>query len=209
MSPTSLMSLACLSEPAIAITFQSSCQVRGAVGGGFPSSKRGRDWATKGAASVGVLSTRGVCGPRRAWSGVRRRRPSISVCRGVQRCVQREGAHLAVVDHREHAERLDRHDGAHVLRRGANLHHVDRVVVAEGTAHVGVALDVRVLPRLRQAAVVPEDGAVVQARLALLLVLHDRVALDLGRDLPRGSMRAWHPSATAAIPGTAAVDRSA
>ena len=55
--------------------------------------------------------------------------------------------------------------------------------IAEGAADISVALVVGVLPRLRQAAVVPEDGAVVQARLALLLVLHDRVALDLGRHL--------------------------
>ena len=99
----------------------------------------------------------------------------------------------------EHAERLDRDDRAHLLRRRANLHHVDGVVVAEGAAHVGVALDVGVLPRLRQAAVVPEDGAVVQARLALLLVLHDRVALDLGRNLQTGGTRAWHPSVPAAV----------
>jgi hypothetical protein len=111
----------------------------------------------------------------------------VQVCAGalvqvVQVCVRR-GAHLAVVNHGEHAERLDRDDAAHLLRRRANLHHVNGVVVAEGAADVGVALDVGVLPRLRQAAVVPEDGAVVQARLALLLVLHDRVALDLGRNL--------------------------
>ena len=115
-----------------------------------------------------------------------------SACKRCAGCAE-GGCHLAVVNHREHAERLDRDDGAHVLRRGANLHHVNGVVVAEGTAHVGVALDVGVLPCMRQAAVVPEDGAVVQARLALLLVLHDRVARDLGRHLPRGCMRAWHP----------------
>mmetsp|Transcript_18235 Transcript_18235/g.60116 ORF Transcript_18235/g.60116 Transcript_18235/m.60116 type:complete len:348 (+) Transcript_18235:19-1062(+) len=90
---------------------------------------------------------------------------------------------LAVVDHREHTKRLDGRDGAHREGGGANLDHVERVVVAERTAHVLVALDVGVLPRLGQAAVVPKDRAVVQPRLALLLVLLDRVALRLGVNL--------------------------
>lgn len=85
---------------------------------------------------------------------------------------------LALVDERERAEHLD---GVHVAARGharADVEHVDGVVVAarlRARVHV-----LRVLPRLRQRAVVP-DVAVVrehvahEAEGALLHVLLDRV----------------------------------
>jgi hypothetical protein len=80
-------------------------QAQGVRGAALPSPERGREcgmcaiarcpWARL--LRAGPLSRRVLCGPRRGWSGVRCRRPSIrvqsvqEVCRGVQRvCRGRE-----------------------------------------------------------------------------------------------------------------------
>mmetsp|Transcript_53937 Transcript_53937/g.142010 ORF Transcript_53937/g.142010 Transcript_53937/m.142010 type:complete len:478 (-) Transcript_53937:1889-3322(-) len=92
---------------------------------------------------------------------------------------------LALVDELQVGEHLDRLDLAHLERGRADLHHVEWVVVARRAIE---PLDRRILPRLRQHAIVEEGGAVrVVAERSLLLVLHDRVVrhlllhLQLGR----------------------------
>mmetsp|Transcript_28112 Transcript_28112/g.89888 ORF Transcript_28112/g.89888 Transcript_28112/m.89888 type:complete len:1079 (+) Transcript_28112:175-3411(+) len=92
---------------------------------------------------------------------------------------------LALVDEREGAENLAGHDAAHGQRAFADLHHVQRVVVAAGAVHD----DAGVLPGLGQHAVVEEGRAVrVESHRAVLVqVLLDGVRreallhLHLGR----------------------------
>eukprot|EP00962_Isochrysis_galbana_P016048 scaffold4589_cov106-Isochrysis_galbana.AAC.2 len=95
-----------------------------------------------------------------------------------------------LVDELKVSEDLDGAHFAHLAGARAQLHHVERVVVADGA--VEARLGCRVLPRLRQHAVVEEGGAVcVVSELALLDVLHDRVVrhllvhLQLGGGAPR------------------------
>ena len=91
---------------------------------------------------------------------------------------------LAVVDEAEHAQHLDGADAAHAHLHGADLDAVDRVVVA-GVAGVGRG-HLRVLPRLREVAVVEHHVAVlVVAQLAVLRVLLDRVVQLAGGALKK------------------------
>mmetsp|Transcript_25678 Transcript_25678/g.70613 ORF Transcript_25678/g.70613 Transcript_25678/m.70613 type:complete len:292 (+) Transcript_25678:104-979(+) len=85
---------------------------------------------------------------------------------------------LAVVDHRQDPQHLDRLHGAHWQRLGADLHGIQRVIVADDL-QLRVLVD-RVFPRLGEHAVVPEDGPVVVAQLALLHVLLDGILWLLG-----------------------------
>ncbi len=96
-------------------------------------------------------------------------------------CVPHLPVQLAVVDHGEHAQRLDLDDGAHGQRPRSDLNDVDRVVVPEALQLR--VLQVGILPGLGEAAVVPEDRAVVIPQLALLDVLRDGVVRFLRRDL--------------------------
>mmetsp|Transcript_52621 Transcript_52621/g.152995 ORF Transcript_52621/g.152995 Transcript_52621/m.152995 type:complete len:241 (-) Transcript_52621:108-830(-) len=88
---------------------------------------------------------------------------------------------LPVVDHREDAQDLDLLHAAHGQRPGADLHGVQRVVVAAD-------LELRVLvcwilPSLRKHAVVPEDRAMVVPQLTFLHILRDGIVGLLGVDL--------------------------
>mmetsp|Transcript_7213 Transcript_7213/g.18344 ORF Transcript_7213/g.18344 Transcript_7213/m.18344 type:complete len:350 (-) Transcript_7213:688-1737(-) len=89
---------------------------------------------------------------------------------------------LAVVDHRQHSEHLDRRNGSSRQLEHADLADVQRIVVAL-VARVGVDVG-GVLPGLREAAVVEREVAALElAQLALLRVLLDRVGRLVGRDL--------------------------
>mmetsp|Transcript_41711 Transcript_41711/g.135776 ORF Transcript_41711/g.135776 Transcript_41711/m.135776 type:complete len:242 (+) Transcript_41711:72-797(+) len=81
---------------------------------------------------------------------------------------------LAVVNHRKAAEDLDLGDGPRLQNLGPDLDGINRVVVTN-VARVGRRV-LRVLPRLRERAVVEEHVTeVVVSQLAVLDVLLDRV----------------------------------
>ncbi|KAI3488210.1 hypothetical protein L1887_47749 [Cichorium endivia] len=96
---------------------------------------------------------------------------------------------LALVEERHDAEHLDLLDLAGVADLLADLAHVERVVVALG---LGVRVRVvRVLPRLREGAVVPDvalvrEAVAHKAQLALLGVLLEGVEVLLLADLHLG-----------------------
>mmetsp|Transcript_16723 Transcript_16723/g.48018 ORF Transcript_16723/g.48018 Transcript_16723/m.48018 type:complete len:323 (-) Transcript_16723:7-975(-) len=91
---------------------------------------------------------------------------------------------LAVIDHGKDAEGLDLGDSSHLQGLGTDLDNINRIVIAE---HLELrVLLVGVLPGLGKAAVVPEDGAVVVAEVALLDVLGNGVVGLLGGDLHLG-----------------------
>mmetsp|Transcript_28769 Transcript_28769/g.67857 ORF Transcript_28769/g.67857 Transcript_28769/m.67857 type:complete len:533 (-) Transcript_28769:1408-3006(-) len=97
---------------------------------------------------------------------------------------------LTLIDELEVAEHLDGAHLAHLEGAGADLHDVEGIVVARRAVEApGQQLLGRVLPGLRQHAIVEERRAVrVVAQGALLGVLHDRVVrqllvhLELGGD---------------------------
>ena len=72
-------------------------------------------------------------------------------------------------------------DGAHCECVRADLDHVKRIVVTD-TADL-VVHHIWVFPGLRKAAIVPEQRAMVVAKLALLDILRDWVEFLLGRNL--------------------------
>mmetsp|Transcript_11286 Transcript_11286/g.13423 ORF Transcript_11286/g.13423 Transcript_11286/m.13423 type:complete len:207 (+) Transcript_11286:153-773(+) len=86
---------------------------------------------------------------------------------------------FSVIYHTEDSKRLHCSDGPHFKRSRANLHDIKRIVVTESTSDVIVSLDVWIFPSLRQAAIVPEDRAMVVTNLPLLHVLFDRVKICL------------------------------
>mmetsp|Transcript_25990 Transcript_25990/g.40891 ORF Transcript_25990/g.40891 Transcript_25990/m.40891 type:complete len:442 (-) Transcript_25990:191-1516(-) len=91
---------------------------------------------------------------------------------------------LALIDQLQGTQHLDGNHRAHLNWGGADLHHIQRVVVAAVAEGV---LDHGVLPGLGQQAVVEEWGAVVVVPgLALALILHDGVVVVLLADLHLG-----------------------
>mmetsp|Transcript_1280 Transcript_1280/g.3721 ORF Transcript_1280/g.3721 Transcript_1280/m.3721 type:complete len:271 (+) Transcript_1280:107-919(+) len=88
---------------------------------------------------------------------------------------------LAVVDHGVNSQDLDLVHATHLQLTGADLDHVHWVVVPRDLA---VLVDVaRVLPGLREQAVVPVDVVRVEPQVTLLDVLLDRGGLLVGRHL--------------------------
>mmetsp|Transcript_10796 Transcript_10796/g.16458 ORF Transcript_10796/g.16458 Transcript_10796/m.16458 type:complete len:292 (+) Transcript_10796:96-971(+) len=102
--------------------------------------------------------------------------------------ISRNGNHLPVqfpiINHGNHTKRLDLRDGSHGNSLGSNLDNINGIIIPE-------ALELRVflvgvLPSLGDASVVPEDGAVVIAKLSLFHVLRDGVVGFLGGYLHLG-----------------------
>mmetsp|Transcript_22058 Transcript_22058/g.38083 ORF Transcript_22058/g.38083 Transcript_22058/m.38083 type:complete len:405 (-) Transcript_22058:305-1519(-) len=94
--------------------------------------------------------------------------------------------HLALVDHTQHANDLDRLDLANRCDHGSHLAHIQWITITQ-SARLHMHLS-RVLPRLREAPIVPNVSLVRihivhKPLLALLLILHYRAELVLGLEL--------------------------
>mmetsp|Transcript_24469 Transcript_24469/g.50376 ORF Transcript_24469/g.50376 Transcript_24469/m.50376 type:complete len:255 (+) Transcript_24469:389-1153(+) len=91
---------------------------------------------------------------------------------------------LSVVDHGQDSQRLHLRHGSHGQSLGTDLHHVNGIVVPEAF-QFGMFL-VGILPRLREASVVPKDWSVVVAKFSLFDILGDGVVFLLGGHLHFG-----------------------